>query len=245
MPENFSNNYATTLNGAIDNAVTSLVVTSSVGRPDPNFRIIIDSEILLVTAVAGTTYTVTRGVEGTTAAAHSNGAAVTHILTAEGLRLAVTDGWTEIIKTSDQTVSNNATPQNDSTLAFSLVSGGKYIVEFHIFYSANNATGDYRWRFTYPTLTAASNAQGGGFTINASDAATTFVSLGSTTQWPSADQTAGGDTGNTVRAFFGRMMIYNTGSTGNFQFQFANASAAAGRDSTTRSGSILRYRRVE
>jgi len=81
--EQFANNASTTLNGGINNAVTSLVVTSASGFPSSgNFRIIIDSEIMIVTAVSGTTFTVTRNAESTSAASHSNGAAVTCILTA-------------------------------------------------------------------------------------------------------------------------------------------------------------------
>ena len=87
MPvEQFANNAVTTLNGAINNSVTSLVVTSATGFSTvPQFRLIIDSEIMLVTAVSGTTFTITRGAEGTTAASHSNGATVAQILTAGGL----------------------------------------------------------------------------------------------------------------------------------------------------------------
>lgn len=91
MAENFANEYATALNGAIDNAVTSLVVDSDTGSPDANFRIRIDNEYLLVTAKAGTTFTVTRGIEGSTAAAHADDAAVTHVLTAGGLRAGIED----------------------------------------------------------------------------------------------------------------------------------------------------------
>jgi hypothetical protein len=45
----------------------------------------IDSEIMAVTDVSGTTWTITRGLEGTTAATHSSAAAVTHLLTADSL----------------------------------------------------------------------------------------------------------------------------------------------------------------
>jgi hypothetical protein len=86
--EQFSNNASTTLSGAITNTATSITVASAMGFPGTaQYRILIDSEILLVTAGAGTTsWTVTRGLEGTTAAAHSSGAVVTHILTAASLK---------------------------------------------------------------------------------------------------------------------------------------------------------------
>jgi hypothetical protein len=84
--EKFSNNASTTLNGAINNSVTSLVVTSASGFPTGgNFRIRIDDEIIKVTAVSSTTFTIARGQENTTAASHSNLATVTHILTSEAI----------------------------------------------------------------------------------------------------------------------------------------------------------------
>ena len=88
MAELLANNYATTLNGGIDASTTSVVVTSTTGAPSTsagNWRIICESEIMLVTAVSGTTLTVTRGVEGTSGAAHVDTTAVTHLLTKTGL----------------------------------------------------------------------------------------------------------------------------------------------------------------
>src|SRR5436190_22498956 len=80
--EKFANNPTTTLNGAINNSVTSITVTSATTFPTTgNFRILIDSEILLVTAVSGTTFTVTRGAEGTTAVTHADLASVDGIVT--------------------------------------------------------------------------------------------------------------------------------------------------------------------
>ena len=63
--ERFANGGLSSLAVGIDNAVTSLAVASAVGFPTGgNFRIIIDSEIMLVTNVQGQTFTVTRGAEG-------------------------------------------------------------------------------------------------------------------------------------------------------------------------------------
>ncbi|HWB08628.1 MAG TPA: hypothetical protein VG826_05365 [Pirellulales bacterium] len=82
MREQFSNNAQTTLSAAITSTgATSLTVASATAFPGAQFRILIDSEIMLVTAVSGTTFTVARGQEGTTAATHSSGANVAHILT--------------------------------------------------------------------------------------------------------------------------------------------------------------------
>lgn len=90
MPEKFTNNAVTTMNqiGGID-AVTNPVtfaIANAVGFPTTgNFRIIIDTEILLVTSVSGDSFTASRGQEGTPTTAHDNGATVRHILTAGAL----------------------------------------------------------------------------------------------------------------------------------------------------------------
>lgn len=86
LPEQFSNHAGTTLNGAINNSVTSLVVTSASGLPSiPQFRVKLEDELMTVTAISGTTLTVTRGVEGTSAASHANGVNVDHVLTADAI----------------------------------------------------------------------------------------------------------------------------------------------------------------
>ncbi|NOX53544.1 MAG: hypothetical protein GXP27_03735 [Planctomycetes bacterium] len=62
-------------------AVTATNTLITVANPDefpttPGFNIRIDGEEMAVTGIAGSTFTVTRGVGGTTAAAHSAGAAI-------------------------------------------------------------------------------------------------------------------------------------------------------------------------
>lgn len=86
MPELFTNNAQSTLDGAINDSVTSLDVSSASSFPvSGDFRIKIDDEIMLVTAVSSNTFTVTRGSESTTAASHSSGATVSHVLTAAAI----------------------------------------------------------------------------------------------------------------------------------------------------------------
>jgi len=80
--EVFTNAAATTLASNYTAGSGTLAVASATGYPTTgNFRIIVGTNILLVTAVSGTTFTVTGGQEGTTDANASSGAAVTPILT--------------------------------------------------------------------------------------------------------------------------------------------------------------------
>jgi len=70
----------TTLNGVINDSVTSIVLTDASQFPDTgtNF-VIIDSEEISYTGITSNTLTgCTRGVAGTTAASHSDGATVTN-----------------------------------------------------------------------------------------------------------------------------------------------------------------------
>lgn len=88
MSEVYANVCASVINqtggiGAADTSVT--VLLASVYPTGGQFRVICESEIMIVTAIAGNVLTITRGAEGTAAAAHANGTPITHILTAGGL----------------------------------------------------------------------------------------------------------------------------------------------------------------
>lgn len=86
MAELYVNDPGTFLASGCTNSATTISVVSSAGYPGSgNFRIKIDTEIMLVTGVSGTTWTVTRGAESTTAIAHLGGTAVNHVLTAGAL----------------------------------------------------------------------------------------------------------------------------------------------------------------
>lgn len=81
----------TSLTSQINSSTTSIIVDSVTGYPTQfPFTIVIDpdtanEELCEVSAVAGTTMTVTRAFDGTTAVAHSIGAAVKHVLSASDL----------------------------------------------------------------------------------------------------------------------------------------------------------------
>lgn len=67
------------------------ITVADTTNPPPSFRIRIDAEILLVTATAGATWSVTRGLEGTTPTVHPPGAAVPAVLTPGGLDQIIAD----------------------------------------------------------------------------------------------------------------------------------------------------------
>lgn len=75
---------ATTLSGSLNNSSTSVSVTALSGFPNSTpWTAIIDKdsaseEVVTVTNVSGTTLTVTRGVDGTSAVSHNAGASFSH-----------------------------------------------------------------------------------------------------------------------------------------------------------------------
>jgi hypothetical protein len=82
MVEQFVNAAQSTLSESITDSVTELTVTSATKFPGTgDFRIVIDSEIMIVTGVAGNVFTVTRAAETTTATSHAELATVGHTLT--------------------------------------------------------------------------------------------------------------------------------------------------------------------
>ena len=85
--EQYVNDPGTSLAAAITStSATTLTVASGTGYPSGgNFRIKVDSELMLVTGVSGTTWTVTRGIESTAAATHLSGASVNAVFTAGGI----------------------------------------------------------------------------------------------------------------------------------------------------------------
>lgn len=74
----------TTLASSVSDVATSMVVNAVTGFPASTpYTLIVDQdtaseEVVEVTARSGTTLTVTRGVDGTTATSHSSGASVNH-----------------------------------------------------------------------------------------------------------------------------------------------------------------------
>ncbi len=91
--ERFANNAQGTLAIVMTPTSNFVQTTNSNEFPLlPQFRIRIDSELLLVTSVAGSVFGVQRGIENTAPASHLPGATVTHVLTALGLTTAIGSG---------------------------------------------------------------------------------------------------------------------------------------------------------
>ena len=100
--EQFANDARDFVDTAINDSVTSLILDSASLFPSGgNFRIAVNTEIMLVTAVSGATLTIVRGAEGTVAAAHSVGDVVTGIVTAAAIEQMAKD-YTPLWKNTPQ-----------------------------------------------------------------------------------------------------------------------------------------------
>ena len=129
----YANAPATTLASSCTSGATSIVVTSATGLPISfPYTLIIDrglstEEAVSVTAAAGTTLTVTRGIDGTTAFAHTLSASVVHGITAQDIReanahvnasSAVHGLAGTVVGTSDtQTLTNKTLSADSNTLS--------------------------------------------------------------------------------------------------------------------------------
>jgi hypothetical protein len=84
--EQLKNNPVTTLAEALDDTETSIdVTTGSVFPSVGTYRVIVEDEIMLVTARSSNTLTVVRGAESTVAASHSSGLEIAQVLTSGSL----------------------------------------------------------------------------------------------------------------------------------------------------------------
>jgi hypothetical protein len=151
-------------------------------------------------------------------------------------------GWTTIVKSANQDVTNNATLQDDTDLQFSVVAGGHYMVSMNLTTSANNSTGDLKWSFNV----SSGNMKGHG----------TIQSIGSTSAVQNVIVTANSTNVTTAIAigaesdldFLVHSQIsysFTASANATFKFQFANNAAGAGRTSRTWKGSILKYKTLD
>lgn len=84
--ERLQNDSSTTLNGNIDDTQTTITVTNGAAFPsEGDFRLLIESEILLCTARSSNSLTVVRGREGTANVSHLDTTAVNLILTEDAV----------------------------------------------------------------------------------------------------------------------------------------------------------------
>ena len=146
-------------------------------------------------------------------------------------------GWTTIVKSANEDVTNNATPQDDTDLQFSVVAGGHYMVEINLCYSGNNASGDYKFVLTPSTGTLNGRMTTASYNSTLSPVVQASLFPTQITVGTSAD----------LDDLFHILITasFTASANATIKYQFANAAAAAGRTSRTWKGSILKYKRID
>lgn len=169
----------------------------------------------------------------------SSGLAVTGNLSVTGI------GQLQYIaKSADETVTSNATLQNDDHLVLPVVANAVYTFALDLYMTeATDFVGDFKMSFTCPT--------GAAFDMHGSGAHATNLTIGTSSdgEWigklatssAAATLAFGVGTGLTGVRVYGRLVMSST--AGNFQLQWAqNASDASG--TTLKAGSQMTMTRV-
>jgi hypothetical protein len=189
-----------------------------------------DTGSLLTTAsIAGDTITFTKG----------NGSTFPIIIPAS----SDPAGWTTIVKSANQDVTNSSTHIDDTELQFSVVAGGHYMLEMNLIISANNTVGDYTSRFGISSGTFKGKGYMIGPTATGAAQVNSYESNGVTTTNPLVLGTPLND----IDYLSSVKIIYSFTPSANaiFSFKFANAAAGVGRISRTWKGSILKYKQID
>jgi len=153
------------------------------------------------------------------------------------------EGWSVIVKSANQDITNSATLVNDTAFQFSVVAGGHYMIEMNLLISCNSATGDYKLLFKVSSGTmkgsgifvGTSNtavAQTTAFNVNVLDA-TTIISSG--TNAADLDLLA------SAKIIFS----FTASANATLSYQFAQSSAVVATTARTWKGSILKYKRID
>jgi hypothetical protein len=148
------------------------------------------------------------------------------------------EGWTTIVKSANQDVTNSAAFVNDTEFQFSVVAGGKYMIEMNVVWSANDGNADYGCRLSIST----GNMNGYGFAI-ASDQTTTRQLTNGTSSGTIVLNTA-----STSLDFLQSLTVtycFSASANATVRWQVANGIAGAGRTSRTGKGSIMKYKRLD
>lgn len=152
-------------------------------------------------------------------------------------------GWTTIVKSANQDVTNSIAYVDDNSFSFSVVAGGHYMIDCNIVISGNDTATDNVSRFTVTsgTITGKGNYQNtngaGAITnvlMNGNGGASTVLMLTGIVNNNLDDLIA-------IRLIFS----FTTSANATFKYQFSNQLSGAGTTTRIWKGSILKYKRLD
>jgi hypothetical protein len=153
------------------------------------------------------------------------------------------EGWSVIVKSANQDVTNSATLVDDTELQFSVVAGGQYMTQLDLCYVGNSITSDMKVGF----LVSAGTMKGSGIVVGFSTASTpsnnqSMSVNGTSAAGPISIGVVQPDLDNLVTSTI--TFNFTASSNAILKFQFANNSAAVGAISRIVKGSILKYKKI-
>ena len=146
-----------------------------------------------------------------------------------------------VVKSADQTVTNSTTLVSDTELKITVGAGEFWRIEMLLRYSGNNASGDYKLGFNFPTGTNGTTQFSTIDNVLTPQTITAAVVNGTWSQGTPGSISLGSDAaaGDVPLGAHGVMVLYFP-NAGDVQLTFANNTAGIGRTSTTRAGAVLR-----
>lgn len=154
-------------------------------------------------------------------------------------------GWTTIVKSANQDVTNSATLVDDTDLQFSVVAGGHYMIEMDLVISTSDAT---TAKFKHSLTLSAGTQKGSGNAISNTLAGSSgVVGMFAFATASSTTSSIGTFLSDVNAGLFSIKIIYSFLASSNaiFKYQFANNTAVVGATSRTWKGSILKYKRID
>lgn len=153
------------------------------------------------------------------------------------------EGWTTIVKSSNQDVTNSTTLVIDTSLQFAVVAGGHYMIELTLTVSGSSTAADYQGAFLVSagTMTGKGNCQNLTSAGAIQNIIITAAAAASTTAIITGAPTANINDLVAVRMFYS----FTASANATLSYRFANAAASAGSISRTWKGSIMKYKTLD
>jgi len=152
-------------------------------------------------------------------------------------------GWTTIVKSANQDVTNSATLVSDTDLQFSVVAGGQYMVELDVATAGNSTAADYKFGFLVSSGTMKLRGLALLITSGGTMGSVLISAAGTATTTAVASAILNNDFQYLQPMTF--KIQFTASANATFSYQFAQNSASPSVSARTMKGSILKYKRID